>query len=273
MSSAFGKSFQINRVVTGAPDVYYQMGGTIINATPGVRGDSIREAGTGQRRLALLKSAGVVPQLDFEMNIKRLDDYITSYAMISEEGVVPAHQLYYTDGVDDMGFTECKVDSCRILVRARESVKAEISVLAKDVSAVTLGTFLSRTEEPISWEDVTAISIGGEVTNWREFAFGVNNNVSAEFLGSGLMPSEVEEAEAFYSGYVLLSRKAASRMNSVKSGSKAIIAIGLEDHQSTPVTTSFTFTDALLKVSTVEVRGLGLELERIEWEGDQLSIT
>ena len=272
MSSKFGKAFKLNRVVSGTPYTHYELGGRIIRAVPTMNGDTYREPVTGTRTLDILKQTGVVPGIDFTMNIKRLEDYITTYAMITAQGAVPAHSLGYTDGYEQNEFAQSKVDRCNIVVRRGESIKAELSVLAEDLDTFSPATFLYHTEKAMMWNDAT-LNIDGSITNWREFAFGVNNNVVAEFLGVGLTPSEVEELEALYSGYAIISRKVDSKFATVKEGSDVSIAIALTDHQTSPVTKNFVFADSILKISRVEVAGLGLELERIEWEAPGLVIS
>jgi len=157
-------------------------------------------------------------------------------------------------------------------VRARESVKAELSVIGEDLDTFVPVTFLYKTEEPIMWTDAT-LNIGGGVANWREFAFGVNNNVVAEFLGIELTPSDVEELQAEYFGHAIISRLITdSKLTTIKDGTETSIAVTLQDHQTTPVTKTFTFAKAILKSSQVEIPGLGLQIERIEWEAPGLVI-
>lgn len=237
-----------------------------------MRGDVYKEPVTGTRALDVLKQTGVVPGLDWMMNIKRIDDYITAYAMITAEGAPAAHSLGFTDGIEVNELSLAQVDRCNIVVRRGESVKAELSALGKDLEVFVPDTFLHQTEEPIMWTDAT-LSIGSAVTNWREFAFGVNNNVAAEFLGTALVPTDVKPLQAEYFGHAIISRKATSKFGAVKGGTETSIVITLADHQSTPVTTTFGFAKSVLKTSRVEVPGIGLELERIEWEAPGLVIT
>jgi len=272
MVSYFGKSFELNRVVENGTYTHYELGGRPIRATPTMRGDVYKEPVTGTRALDVLKQTGVVPGFDWTMNLKVLTDYITTYAMVTAEGAIPAHSLGFTDGVESNELKLAKVDRCNIVVRRGESVKAELSAIGEDLDIFVPATFLHKTEEPIMWTDVV-LAIDGGVTNWREFGFGVNNNVVAEFLGTGLVPTDVEELQAEYFGHVIISRKTTSRFSGVKGGDAAIISVALTDHQTVPVTKTFTFAAGILKTSRIEVAGLGLELERIEWEAPGLVIT
>jgi len=237
-----------------------------------MRGDIYKEPVTGTRALDVLKQTGVVPGLDWTMNLKILATYIEAYAMITAEGAVTAHSLGFTDGVEVNELKLAKVDRCNIVVRCGESVKAELSAIGEDMDEFVPATFLQDTEAPIVWTDAT-LSVGSAVTNWREFAFGVNNNVVAEFLGTTLVPTDVEDLQAEYFGHAIISRKAASKFAGVKGGAETAIEITLADHQTTPVTTTFTLAKAILKSSRIEVPGLGLELERIEWEAPGLVIS
>jgi len=252
--------------------VHHEIGGRPIRATPTVRGGIYKEPVTGTRALDLLKQSGVIPGIDWTMNIKVLTEYITAYAMITAEGEPTAHSLGFTDGVEINELKLAQVDRCNILVRRGESVKAELSAIGEDLAEFTPATFLHKTEEPIKWTDAT-LNIGGAITNWREFAFGVNNNAVAEFLGTGLVPTDVEVLQAEYFGHAIISRKAASKFGAVKGGTETSIAISLADHQATPITKTFTFAKGILRTSRIEVVGLGLELERIEWEAPGLVIT
>jgi len=54
-----------------------------------MRGDVYKEPVTGTRAVDVLKQTGVVPGIDWTMNIKVLAEYITAYAMITAEGAVP----------------------------------------------------------------------------------------------------------------------------------------------------------------------------------------
>lgn len=237
-----------------------------------MNGETYKEPVTGTRTLDLLQQTGVVPGIDWTQTVKVLGDYITTYAMPTAQGAIIAHSLGYTDGAETNELKLAKVNRCNIVVRRGETIKAELSALAEDLATFSPATFLHKTEAAMDWTDA-GLSIESTITNWREFGFGVDNNVKAEFLGTGLVPSDVEEGEAVYSGYAIISRKAASKFADVKAGVAKTVAITLTDHQTTPVATTFTFAAAILKISRVEVRGLGMELERIEWEAPGLVIS
>ena len=248
------------------------MGGSVIRAVPTLRGSIFKEPVTDSRQLGTLKGTGAIPGLDWTMNIKVLGTYIEIYAIPSAEGAITAHSLGYTDGIEVNELLKAMVDRCRILVRRGESVKAELSAVGEDLAVFVPATFLQDTEVAMDWTDCT-LDIGGAVTNWREFAFGVNNNVVAEFLGTGLVPSDVEALQAEYSGHAIISRKGASQHAAVLGASETSIAIALANHETSPVTRTYTFAKAVLKTSNIEVPGLGFELERIEWEAPGLVIT
>ncbi len=236
-----------------------------------MRGSIFKEPVTDSRALGTLKGTGVVPGIDWTMNIKKLADYIEAYAMITAEGAITAHSLGYTDGYEKNELKKAMVDRCNIIVRRGESVKAELSAIGENMAVFVPVTFLQDTEEAMVWSDCT-LAIGGAIDHWREFAFGVNNNVVAEFLGTGLMPTDVEAQQAEYFGHAIVSRKVASQLPAVKGASETIVAMTLANHESSPVTRTYTFAKAILKTSRVEVPGLGLELERIEWEAPGLVI-
>ena len=260
----YGKTFKINRYDTQ----YNPMGGTILNATLDPRIQTHMEAGTAQRQLASHKVVAAKPVLDFEMNIRRLTDFITSHAMITAEGVVPAHTLYYTDGTESYKFENSKVNTCRISIKTLESVKANIQVALKSHAALSPSTFEFRTEDAMYKDAVTTLNIeSAPVTGWSEIEFGVDNKVLQEVLGTDIEPTEVEEQEAVYTGHILRAKPSTSKYTTALDGTVQDIVIALQDNQSSPVTKTFTYANACLKTSKIEIRKLGLDFERIEWEG------
>jgi len=269
----FGKTWKINRVAKGSPDVYYQMGGTIINATIDPRITVHSEAGSTQRQLASHKVVEAKPVLDFDMNVRRLDDYIIPYGMPSGEAAVPAHTLYVTDGTEHHDFSSAKVNTCRVRINTTESIRASIQAALKTDAAPSLGTFLYRTEKAMYKDAVTTLTIeGSPITGWKEIEFGVDNKVMQECLGTSIPPSEVEEQEAVYSGHIHRAKPSASKYATAIAGTPQDLVIALTDKQSSPVTKTFTFADALMKTAKIEDRALGLVMERIEWEGSSLVI-
>ena len=247
------------------------IGGSVIRAAPTLRGGIFKEPVTDSRTLGTLKGTGAIPGLDWTMNLKILGTYIETYAMPTAQGAITAHSLGYTDGAQVMELKKAMVDRCNVTITRGGSVRAELSAIGEDLAVFTPATFLTDTEAPIDWLDCT-LDIGGAITNWREMAFGVNNNVAAEFLGTGLVPSDVEALQAEYFGHAIISRKSASQHAAVLGASETSIAIALTNNETSPVTRTYTFAKAVLKTSNVEVPGLGLELERIEWEAPGLVI-
>ena len=274
MSSYTGKSWRLNRVAKGTPDVYYDLGGYVISAEPKMPAEALKSVVTAQRKLGILETALVKPAISFVMDIAVLADYITAYCMVTGEGDVPAHTLYFTDGAENFDFSDAKVTRCELTQRQTEPLRAAIEVLAKSHATPSIGTFLGESVKPMFKTALTTLSISGTaITNWQEFGFGVNNNVAQEFLGTDLMPAEVFEQAAEYFGHILLSRKAASKFGTVKAGTKGNVVIALQDRCLLYITKTFTFTNALLESSVITVRELNLELERIEWAGDALTIS
>jgi len=274
MSAQFGKNWKINRVVKGTPDVYHELGGSVLNARIDPRVTVYEEVGSGQRQLTAQKAVAAKPLVEWTQNIRRLDDYITTYAMITAEGVVPAHTLYVTDGVEHHDFSLAKVNEVRISIRQLESIKAAISVFGKTHNTPELGTFLYQTEAAMFKDAVTTLTLGAAVTKWSDIEFGVNNNIIQEILGTTITPSEVEEKEARYFMRITRARVGAtSKFGDALDGTEQDFVIALVDKQTTPVTKTFTFADMVLTTSRIEDRGLGIVYERIEGKGKSLVIT
>lgn len=207
------------------------------------------------------------------MNLKRLADYVIGYAFVSAEGDLPEHELRYTDGVDDMKLTGAKADKCRVSVRSGGRARVSLEAVGKDLASESFGTVSESDDEPIDFTGFTTVNFGGAIANWKEVEFGVDNGVLAEILGTTLTPSVVESADCLYSGHLIISRAAASKLPQAIAGGTAQLQIAITDNQSTPVTKTFTWAEALYKRVTVEVPGAGLELERIEWESNGLVIS
>jgi len=206
------------------------------------------------------------------MDIQRIADYITAYAIPDAEGAITAHTLYTDDGTNDHDLTAAKVNTCEIRVRRGESVKAILEVIGKTWGTETYVAGTAREEAPIDFTDAT-LNIGGAITDWRMFNLIVNNNVKAEFLGVGLTPAEVYDRHAFYSGRVERAIAGTDKFSVVSLGTVGDVVITLADHQTVPVTTTYTFDDAVLKTSRKNIRALDLIIETIEWECSDLDIT
>jgi len=275
MSAQFGKNWKINRVAKGTPDVYYQLGGTVLDAHIDPRITVHEEAGSGTRQLVSQQVVAAKPVVEWTQTIRRLDDYITSYAMITAEGAVPAHTLYVTDGAEHHDFSSNKVNSCRISIRQLESIKAALSVFVKTHDVATLDTFLYRTDPAMYKDAVTTLTLNTvAVTKWSEIEFGIDNNVVQEILGTTILPSEVEEGEARYFMRITRGRVGAtSKFGEALSGTEQDFVIALTDNQSSPVTKTFTFADMLLRTARKEDRALGIIMERLEGVGKSMVIS
>jgi len=276
MSAQFGKAYKINRVVKGTPDVYHELGGTVLGGRIDPRVTVHEEVGSGEgRQLSAQKAVAVKPIIEWTQNIRRLEDYITTYAMITAEGVVPAHTLYVTDGAEHHDFSLAKVNSCRISIRQTASINAAISVFGKTRAAPTLGTFLYQTDPAMYKNAVTTLTLNtAPVTGWRDIEFGVDNNVVQEVLGTAITPAEVEEQEARYFMRITKARiGATSKFVDAYSGTVQDFVIALQDGQGTPVTKTFTFADMYLTTARIEDRELGMILHRIEAKGKSLVIS
>jgi len=275
VSTIFGKNWKVNRVVKGAPDVYYELGGTILDCRLDPRAAIAQEIGSGEGRQITQKVVAVKPVIEWTQNVRRLEDYIIGYAFISGEGAVPAHTLHVSDGTEHHELDGVKVNTCRVRITQTESIRADISALIKTrTELASVGTFKFRTDPAMFKDAVTTLTIGGaSVTKWTEIEFAVDNNVLQEVLGTDLTPTEVEEQEARYTGRITRARSGSSLFADALSGTKKDVVIALKDNQSTPVTKTFTFTDALLRTSRIEDRALGIVFERIEWQGNKLTVT
>lgn len=273
MSTIYGTDYQINRK-DGA--TYYGLGGTPYEPTLDPDATIVTEVGCGEgsRAISAQKIVEVRPKLSWSMNVRKLADYITLNAMITAEGAVPSHDLAVKIGTEYHLLTGCKVNTCKITIRQRETVKAALEVFAKDRTAGASWTFVKATDAAMWKDSLTTLSIGGTpVTNWSEVEFGVDNKVVQESLGIDIKPTEIGEREAVYSGYVLRAVNTATLIPDVIAGTPKTIIMTLTDNQGTPVAKTFTFANAVLKTSRVNVRGLEMVMERIEWEAKGLVIS
>lgn len=271
MSTAKGINWRINRVATG---VYYQIGGTVLDAIIDPRVTVHEEEGSESRQLASQKPVEAKPMIEWTMNLRRLDDYITNYAMITAEGSVPAHTLYATDGVESHDLGECKVNTCMININVTESIKAKLQVLIKTHAVPSLGTFLYRTEAAMYKDAVTTLTLGGSaVTHWNQIEFGVDNGAYQEVLGTPIMPAEVDVQAAKYSMRITRALNTSSKFATALAGTAQTFVIALQDNQTVPVTKTFTFANMYLTTSRKEDKALGLVMERIEGKGKSLVIT
>ena len=272
MSAKTGKDFRLNRFED--PDTWEALG--IVNpCEPFVNVlDLVTEEGTEARKLGLLEPMLVGPQINPTILLQRFD-YLTTYAMITAEGPVPAHDLRWTDGITKYTLGDCKVNTCEVTVPLSGAVKAVMTIPAKTLDPTTYTADWQKfTEKPLTRKNVTVLTVGASDLNTRftEIAFAVDNRVSVEGRGTGITPQDVYEKEARYSGRIDVVVTGAMSMMDVYGGTKRTVTIALQDRQTTPVIRSFMYTDAVLKVSRLSVRGLGRLIERIEFEGDSLTI-
>lgn len=267
----WGKSFKLNRIAGSTCSAI----GIPKNPRPHVRARSFTELGTEARTLSLRKAMEVLPGIEFDLVLQDFS-YLETYAMVTAEGVVPAHDIVFTDGVEIGKFSNCKVARCEMSV-PRASVEAAITILAESYAVVSPAPSWDTpiAFDPMTFMDVQSFTIGGGSdlkTLFRDLRFAVDNRVVAEYFGTGVTP-DVEEQEAVYSGSVVIPRTAAALLADVLTGTPVEVVISLKDHETTPVTKTFTFSDCILTLSRIEIRGLGIELERIEWEPTSLAIT
>jgi hypothetical protein len=266
MTISTGKDWKISRG-TGS-----YLGGIVLDADGGTEAQIFSEPGTGQRALAtppIVTQAK--PQLRWTMNLQRLADYITAYAIISEEGSVPSHTLYTTEGNNTRDLQDAQINSCELRVNRGESVKAVLEALGS-TWGTTYQAGSARAEQPIDWKDVTFTIDVDEITNWRGLSLSVNNNVQQEWLGTLLTPTVTFERAAEYKGYIERSIAGNDYISDVQLGNTKDIILAIVDHQTSPVTTTFTLADCALNVSRKIVRQLDLILERIEFSGSSLKI-
>lgn len=274
MSAIYGKAWKINRVTKGTPDVYSKLGGTVLDARIDPRITIHEEVGSGEgRQISAQKIVAAKPVVEWTMNLRKLTDYITAYAMITAEGAVPAHTLYVTDGSEHHDFSLCKVNSCRITIRQTESIKAALSVFIKTHATATINTFLKNTEAAMYKDAVTTLTLNTDpITKWSEIEFGVDNNVLQEVLGTDITPSEVEEQEARCSMRITRARVGTEgKFAEALAGTVQDFVITLTDADELAKT--FTFADMYLSVARKEDRGLGIVMERIEGKGKSLVIS
>lgn len=273
MTYVYGKDYQIN--IKNA-SVYEAIGGTVYEPTLDPNAEVVTEVGCGEgaRTIAAQKLVSARPTLRWTMNIRRLADYITSKAMITAQGALPAHDLIVKIGTEYHILGSCKVNTCKLRVRQNESIKAELEVFAKTRTAGSTFTFASRADGAMWKNAVTTFTINTvAVTGWQEFDFGIDNKVVSEVLGTDILPTEVGEREALYTGRILRAVSGTTKIGDVLAGTEQDIVITLTDNQGTPVVVTFTFADCNIRSNPVRVRGLEMVFEEINWSGKGLVIS
>jgi len=267
---SLGSEYKLNRYLAS----YKETGLLVTNAEPYVETTVLKQPVTGSRRLGLLQSTSKLPGISFNALVQRLADYITSFAMITAEGALPAHELRYTDGVDIKKFTDCLVDSCELYTRVDGPLEARLKVLAKTMDDFVTPSWVARTEEPMIYKNLTTVKIGSTtITNWEEIVCRAKHNVIQKALGNVQTPSIVKGRQIEYSGSYQLSRAAASKTGDIYSGYIQDAVNIWTDNQSSPVAVTLTFPDAEWKSSRIRVPGTDIEWELLEWEAKKLVIT
>ena len=273
MSVVYGTDYQIN---VKNDTVYEPLGGTVYEPVLDPNASIVTEVGCGEgaRTIAAQKIVSAKPALRWTMNLRKLVDYITTKAMITAEGAVPAHDLTVKIGSEYHILGGCKVNTCRITIRQLESIKAALEVFAKTRTEGSSWTFEKATDDAM-WKDaLTTLTLGSTpITKWREVEFGVDNKVAQEILGVDILPTEVHEREAAYTGHIIRAVAGATEVADVLAGTPKDVVITLTDNQTTPVAKTFTFAGAYLKTSRISVRGLEMIVERIDWEAKTMVIT
>jgi len=273
--SKWGKDFNLNRYYYDVGDNWQSLGGIPKPCYPESVAREIAEPGTGTRRFVTLDVAERRFRISPTLLLQRLSPYLTTYAIASGEAAIAAHQLDWTDGVETKKITDCKVNRCSFTIPHGDKITCELEIFGKNIATQTkTPTWETYTERTLTFKNVSLFQIDDiNVTNWKRLEFGVNNHVAEESLGTEPKPAEVEELEAEYFARVILSRKFASYLGSVGAGNDMKVEIGITDNQPTPVTTTFTFTEAVLTRSRIEVPGMGFLLERLEFRPRKLTIT
>jgi len=268
---SLGSEYKLNRF--DDPN-YKETGLLVTNAEPYVENTPIKQPVTGSRRLGLLQSGSKLPGISFNALVQRLVDYITTYAFVTAEGTLPAHELRYTDGVDLKKFTDILVDSCELYTRVDGPLEARAKALAKTIDDFTSPSWAARTEEPMIYKNLTTVKIGSAtITNWEEIVCRVRHNVIQKALGNTQTPSIVKGRQIEYSGSYQLSRAAASKLGDIYTGYVQDAVMIWTDNQSTPVVVTLTFPDAEWKASRIRIPGVDIEWELLEWEAKKLVIT
>lgn len=282
MAAKSGYDFKAKRVIGPTTPLDKHLGGIIANAEPRTRVDMEEQAATGQYELAVLQPAAIFPQLRLEMKVQQLEHYIADYShankfcFVSAEGALAVHNLYVTDGLNAVKWTDCLVDSCEVVIPIRGAIMATINVLAKTRPAQAYGSAPSViTDAVLMHTNVNTMTIGGTTAynikgDFQEFRFGVNHNIQQEVLGSTLTPTEVLQRQTVYSGSIRRALKTQSWSAMAYSGTKQTIVLQINDNRTTPKKTKFTWTNAYISTQQKAIRGLDMIVERIDWRAKDL---
>jgi len=269
--SQFGKAFKIN--LSSGTGAWTPLGGIAKPCRIEAVARHILEAGTGQRKAVVLDVSEIRYAIPATIKVQRFQPYLTGYAIKSGEGALPAHKIHWTDGKDIKQLDGCKVGRCFFRVRHGGDLICDLTIVGKTLSDLTPEpTWQTYPEKALTYKNISSFKINTTaITNWKAIEWGVDNHVVEESLGVEPKPSEVEETLAEYSVACVISRKDASQLASV--GTAKAIEIKVTDNQSPAVTTTFTYSKALITLSRIEIPGLELELERLEFKPETLTIS
>lgn len=269
MSSTTGLSWKICRYVDITPinigGIPSRFGGPVKHT------EVTQEAGTGQRRLLNLSAQNIYYELSWQMKLQKLTDYITAYGFVDQEGSLSSHKLFVTDGISPKGFTDVYVDRCEITVGQTGSATADITAYALTPETKSL-TVTYDTINTITKAGY-AVTVGStSVTKFLTVRMAVENNVRRVATGSGSAITEVYARSPVYSGRIELVR-VGDPLFGFGSTVKQNVVIAITDNQGTPVTKTFTFTNAACNSNSIHVEELDLTEETLNWTGDKLVIT
>ncbi len=275
--SLTGKSYKLKRYAAGD----YHVGGILFYGSPDMNPTLTQEAGSGQYELALSKITGVMPKINWHMKLQRLGDFVADYsgtnkfAFVSDEGAQTAHTLYYTDGLDSFKFTDCYTNSCTVRIPLHGAITAELESLATTYASQAYGSDPSSiTDAVLTKANLNTLKIGNTSinTDWMTVDFGVTHNVKQENLGTTLPPADVYQQETKYFVNITRALKTQSFATGAYNATPQTITIQLNDNQTTPVKTKFTFTDMQMSAQSKEIRELGIIQERITCSGKDCTL-
>jgi len=275
--SLTGKSYKLKRYDSGD----YHVGGILFYGNPDMNPTLTQEAGSGQYELALSKVTGVAPKINWHMKLQRLENFIADYsntnefAFVNDEGAQTAYTLYYTDGLDNFNFTDCYTNSCTIRIPLHGAIVAEVESLATTYASQAYGSDPSAITDAVLTKanlDTLKLESTSIKTDWMTVDFGVTHNVKQENLGTTLPPADVYQQETKYFVNITRALKTQSWASSAYNGTDQTVTIQLNDNQTTPVKTKFTFTNMQISAQSKEIRELGIIQERITCSGKDLTL-
>lgn len=239
----------------------YSLGGIPDRASWTKHVDQAQEAACTQRRLIALQTTNLWWELNFRIKLLNVTDYITSYCFIDQEGSLPSHNIYVTDGTDEKGFTNCYVDRCEIEVAQTGSVTANITVVASGIEDKSF-TITNPTGTPLNKTDVT-ISTPSNYDKWTAVRLAIANGIRRTPVGNQENTYEVTVGSPIYTGRLTVVKNAAYGGWTGLSGSVAV-TIGSK---------TFTFSDAAWNAHTAQVEELDLTYEILDFTASKMTIT